>query len=260
MKTTNRATVVAVFLLLLAPFFAVAEDKLVKIDTRPGVSVSYYYMPRPGATATVVLLTGGAGGIGMKNGVPISKNFLVRNRDLFAAQGFNVAVVGKPTDREDLDFGFRVSAKHMEDLQKVAAHLKRETGLPVWFVGTSMGTISATASAIAFGDSDLAGIVLTSSITRFDKLGAVPTQKLDQIHIPVLVMHHAKDQCFICQPHEVSYITKGLKNARVKKELIVNGGSDPRGDPCEPMHWHGYIGMDKEAVDLISGWIKNPQP
>lgn len=24
-------------------------------------------------------------------------------------------------------------------------------------------------------------------------------------------------------------------------------------------HWHGYIGMEKEAVDTISGWIKNPK-
>ena len=24
------------------------------------------------------------------------------------------------------------------------------------------------------------------------------------------------------------------------------------------LHWHGYIGMEKEAVDLISEWVKNP--
>ncbi len=258
-----KAAVIAGFLvsvsLLSLVSLAAAEDKLVKVDTRPDVSVSFWYMKRPGATATVVLLPGGSGAIGMKGGVPTSGNFLVRSRDLFAANGFNVAVVGKPTDKEDLDFGFRASPQHVEDLRKVVAYLKQDAGLPIWLVGTSRGTISATAAAIAFGNSELAGIVLTSSVTS-RKTGAVPTQKLGEIRIPVLVMHHEKDACVICRPHEVSLIMDGLKNTPVKKQIIANGGADPRGDPCEAFHWHGFIGMEKEAVTLISDWIKHPGP
>jgi hypothetical protein len=33
-------------------------------DTRPGIRVGYWLMERPGATATVMLLPGGEGGIG----------------------------------------------------------------------------------------------------------------------------------------------------------------------------------------------------
>ncbi len=237
-----------------------AEDRLVKIDTRPGVSVSFWYMKRPDASATVVLLPGGAGGIGMKNGVPRSNNFLVRSRDFFAANGFNVAVVGKPTDKEDMDYAFRISRPHLEDLGRLVAYLKQDARLPVWLVGTSRGTISATAAAIDFGDRELAGIVLTSSVTRYDKTGAVPTQALEKIHIPVLVMHHENDACSICRPQDVPYIMKGLKHAPIKKQLLVNGGAGARGDPCEAQHWHGYIGMEQEAVNLISAWIKQPQP
>lgn len=242
---------------LVAPAYAV--DRLVKINTRPGVTVSFWYMPRVGASATVVLLPGGAGGIGFKGGVPTSDNFLTRSRDLFAANGFNVVVVGKPTDTEDLDFDFRVSSKHMEDLKKVVAYLKQDMHFPVWLVGTSMGTISAAAAAIDFGNDSLAGIVLTSSITRFDKIGAVPRQHLERIRIPVLVMHHEKDACSVCRPHEVSYILKGLTQAPIKKQLMVKGGGGEHGDPCGALHWHGYIGMEQEAVNLISDWIKKPQ-
>jgi hypothetical protein len=46
----------------------------------------------------------------------------------------------------------------------------------------------------------------------------------------------------------------------VKKLVMVDGGGDPRGDPCEALHWHGFIGMEKEAVDIIGDWIKNPGP
>src|SRR6266852_9337927 len=100
----------AVTLLALASLHVAAADRLAAIETRPGVKVAYWWMERPDAVATVMLLPGGEGGIGMKDGVPTSQNFLVRSRDLFAAAGFNVAIVGKPSDRTDLDPGFRGGA------------------------------------------------------------------------------------------------------------------------------------------------------
>jgi len=237
---------------------ALAEsDRLVKINTRSGVTVSFYYMKRDGSKATVMLLPGGAGGIGVVDGVPTSNNFLVRSRDNFAANGFNVAVVGKPSDIDDLDGTARISPEHIEDLKQVVAFLKKDTLVPVWLVGTSMGTISATAAAIAFANEDIGGIVLTSSVTS-RKTGAVPDQKLEKIRLPVLVLHHEYDECRVCVPREVPEIIKRLKNAPIKKEVFVKGGANPSGNPCQALHWHGFIGMEKEAVDIISNWIKNP--
>ena len=236
-----------------------AEDKLIKLDTRPGVSVSVYTMKRDGAAATVVLLPGGGGGIGLRDGVPTSDNFLVRSRDHFAAHGFNVAVVSRPTDKE-LDYEFRVSPAHIEDLRQVVEYLKTDTGLPVWLVGTSRGTVSAAAAAITFGNEKLAGLALTSSVTSNKRTGAVPEQKLEAIRIPVLVLHHEKDACSVTFPRGARWIIDGLKNAPVKKLVMVNGGANPTGDPCEPLHWHGFIGMEKQAVDIMANWIKNPMP
>lgn len=253
-----RLILFIIILFLAAP--AIAEnDRLIKIDTRPGVTVSFYNMKQEGAKATIILLTGGAGGIGMKNGIPTSNNFLVRSRDLFAKNGFDVAVVGKPSDKDDLDGSFRISAEHIEDLRRVVAFLKKDSGLPVWVIGTSMGTISATALATAVGKEEVSGIVLTSSVTK-KKTGAVPEQKLESIRLPVLVVHHEFDECKICVPGEVSQIIKRLKNAPIKKEVYVKGGANPTGNPCEALHWHGFIGIEKEVVDLISAWIKNPEP
>jgi pimeloyl-ACP methyl ester carboxylesterase len=248
-----------VVLLLATTTAALAEDKVIKLDTRPGVSVSVYTMKRDGAAVTVVLLPGGGGGIGLKDGLPTSDNFLVRSRDHFAAHGFNVAVVNRPTDKE-LDYEFRVSPAHIEDLRQVVEYLKTDTGLPVWLIGTSRGTVSAAAAAIAFGNGELAGLVFTSSVTSLKRIGAVPAQKLETIRIPVLVLHHEKDACSVTFPRGARWIIDGLKNAPVKKLIMVNGGANPTGDPCENQHWHGYIGMEKEAVDIIADWIKNPKP
>jgi pimeloyl-ACP methyl ester carboxylesterase len=217
-------------------------------------------MKQEGASASVVLLTGGAGGIGLKDGVPTSNNFLIRSRDYFAGHKFNVAVVGRPSDIQDLDYPSRISAEHVEDLRQVVVYLRRDTALPVWLVGTSRGSVSATAAAVAFGNRELAGIVLTASVTNVSKAGAVPQQRLDVIRIPVLVLHHQYDACWVCRPREAPRIISGLTNAPVKKLVMVDGGGDPRGDPCEALHWHGFIGMEKEAVDIIGNWIKNPGP
>lgn len=249
----------SIAILFIAGTAFAENDRLIKIDSRTGVTVSFYNMKREGAKASIILLPGGAGGIGMKNGFPTSNNFLTRSRDLFAANGFNVVVVGKPSDKDDLDGSFRISAEHIEDLRRVVAFLKKDSGLPVWVVGTSMGTISATALAAAGGKEEVSGIVLTSSVTK-KKTGAVPEQKLESIRLPVLVVHHEFDECKICVPGEVSQILKGLKNAPIKREVYVKGGANPTGNPCDALHWHGFIGMEKEVVDLISAWIKNPVP
>ena len=248
------------FVLIAAATIANAADRLVGVDTRPGVRVGYWLMERPGATATVMLLPGGEGGIGYKGGVPTSKNFLVRSRDLFAAEGFNVAVVGKPTDKDDMDLAFRAGRDHVEDLRVIAEKLRAQFGKPVWLVGTSRGSVSAAAAGAALDSPAIAGIVLTSSVTYSKFQPAVPTLPLMDVRVPVLVMHHKRDACRDCDPREAHMITDRLTGAPVKKLLLVDGGGDPSGAVCEPMHYHGFIAMEAQAVKLIAEFIRAPSP
>jgi pimeloyl-ACP methyl ester carboxylesterase len=243
---------------LAAPAGARA-DELITLPTRPGVTVSYWHMPRPGASATLLLLPGGAGGIGYRDGQPQSGNFLVRSRDLFAGHGFHVAVLGRPSDVADMDTSFRAGAAHVEDLRRVIDDLRARSGAPVWLVGTSRGTVSAAAGAIALGPQQVAGVVLTSSVTSYRHKG-VPTLALASIRTPVLVLHHEKDACPSCAPHEVRFIVDGLTGAPMKKLIWAREGGGARGDPCEPFHWHGFIGMEAQAVQAIAGWVRQPTP
>lgn len=258
--TEPRGVRTFLLLLLLACAPALGADRLVQVDTRPGVKLGYWWMERPGATATVVLLPGGEGVIGMRGGVPASTNFLVRTRDGFAAAGFNVAIVGRPSDRTTQEVAWRTSDEHLADLRAVVEKLKRDAKVPVWLVGTSRGTISAAAAAIAFEPAMLGGVVLTSSITDGGaRSTAVPEMALARIRVPMLVMHHARDACLSCPARRAPEIVERLTSAPVKKLMVVDGGEGAHGDPCEPMHWHGFIGMEKEAVGLIAAWIRNPK-
>lgn len=240
-----------------------AEGQLLRIPSREGVETPVFWVQQDQAPATLVLLPGGAGGIGKldDSGWPGGRNFLIRSGKLLAAHGFNLVMVSKPSDMDDLHPDLRLDPRHLQDLAQVLRAIRQRTDAPIWLVGTSRGTISATAAAIAERNSGLvAGVVLTSSVTNFKWRGAVPRQALDLITVPVLVMHHEQDECWVCRPHEAPLILKGLTLAPVKKLLMVNGGSGATGNPCEAEHHHGYIGMEQEAVDLIANWVKHPAP
>lgn len=228
------------------------------METRPGVKLAYWWMERPGATATIVLLPGGDGVIGMRDGTPQSANFLVRTRDDFAAAGYNVAILGRPSDRTTQDAEWRMGADHLTDLRAIVEHLKKQSKAPVWLVGTSRGTYSAAAGGIGLAPGLIAGIVLTSTITDTGRITSVPNMALGEIRVPVLIVHHEKDACLSCPARLVAPMIDRLSNAPVKKLVMVNGGGGASGDPCEPMHYHGFIGMEKEAVKVVTDWIRKP--
>jgi pimeloyl-ACP methyl ester carboxylesterase len=145
----------------------------------------------------------------------------------------------------------------MHELAAVVRYARQLSQAPVWLVGTSRGTVSGTAATLALPEGSLQGLVLTSSVTS-KKPGAIATQKISQIKVPTLIVHHQNDACKICVPQEAARITEGLKSAPIKKFLMMTGGADPVGDPCQAQHWHGFINHEAETVQMISTWIKSP--
>jgi len=233
-------------------------------SAREGADIPVYLRATPDAKGTLVMLPGGSGGIGKvgAQGWPDGSNFLVRSAPLFAAQGFNLALVSRPSDQTDMDYPFRVSEPAMDDLRRVLRQVKASFAAPVWVVGTSRGTVSGTAAAIALrGEGLIDGLVLTSSVTLAKTTGAVPTQALDKITIPVLVLHHEKDACRVCRPHEVPAIDRGLVNSRRHALVMFSAGEGESGNPCDALHFHGFIGAERQAVERITDWIAaTPMP
>jgi hypothetical protein len=254
------ATTAALAALLAAPLVARAAGSVLQVVARDGVSTTLYWSPVAGATNTVLLFPGGDGGFGRVDaGGPTGRNFLVRSAALFEVRGLNVAIFGRPSDMPALGFEQRTGAAHLADVRGVLDHLRGLGADRVWLVGTSRGTVSATAAAIAL-PGHVAGLVLSASVTSARRAGAVPTQDLAAIRVPVLVVHHAQDACPICAPRNLPLIVEGLTRAPVKKLLLLSGGGPPSGDVCEALHHHGFIGVEAEAVDAITGWIARPSP
>ena len=244
-----------------APAWAQAE-RVIDVPTRPGVTERVLLIESPNAKATVILFAGGHGGLQIAPNGKIgwgAGNFLVRTRQMLAGHGVNVATLDAPSDRQASPFlsGFRQSRGHVADLKAVMAYLRQQSNVPVWLMGTSMGTLSATFITTELpresGGPD--GLVLTSTILSFPGARAVPAMPLGFIKVPVLVVHHRQDGCEHCKVANLPQVMDQLTGAPRKELMLFDGGSIKNPDPCEAFHYHGYNGIEAEVVPKIAAWI-----
>ncbi|WP_159880172.1 alpha/beta hydrolase [Aquitalea denitrificans] len=235
-----------------------AQEQLLTLQTRPSVTLRMLLLEPAGKpVASLILFTGGDGVLKLgDDGQPHAGagNFLVRTRQLWVEQGFQVAVVDAPSDHPDgISRGdFRSSAEHAQDMAVVIDALHQRADVPVWLVGTSRGTTSAAAVAIRLPE-QVGGVVLTSTINH--ERGNVAAMNLAQLTLPVLVVQHLHDQCKETLFRNVQAVMDGLHAARARELILVDGGKDT-GDPCQPWAAHGYNGIEAEVVEKVARWIR----
>jgi len=263
MKPGRSIWIVAVLAFSLnAPCLRASEEELKIIPTRPKVTQPFLLIRRTDhPVATVILFAGGHGRLGLSaQGMEWGEgNFLVRNRDRFAQQGFWVAVMDAPSDRPQGLWNFRASAAHAEDVRNVIAEFKKFTDKPVWLIGTSMGTVSAANAAARLKQDGPNGLVLTSTVTKESRqvTETINVVRLKDIRVPTLVVHHKQDGCVVT-PYELAVaLMRSLTHAPKKELLAFSGGGVSVLDPCEGASSHGFLGLDAEVVAAIAGWIKS---
>jgi pimeloyl-ACP methyl ester carboxylesterase len=238
---------------------------LVSVVTPRGAKQAFMLIRPEKPAASVILFAGGHGALGLKGTASMRwgrQNFLVRMRNAFAAHNLMVAVIDAPSDRQGgMNAIFRMSQAHAGDIGAVAAYLKKQAPVPVWLVGTSMGTFSAAGGAI--GAKDIDGLVLTSTITRAKSnwkiagshphgVGSMPLQR---ITVPTLIVSHTKDGCDVTPAADASKLRARLAHAKPVEAVLLSGGDPPRSAPCEAMSQHGFLGIEGKAVDAIAGFI-----
>jgi len=244
-----------------APCVNASEEKLIIIPTRPKVTQPFLLIrPTDMPVASVILFAGDHGRLALSpQGIGWgSSNFLVRNRHRFAQEGFLVAVVDAPSDHPQGLWNFRTSAAHAGDIRQVIAELKKIAGVPVWLIGTSMGTVSAANGAARLKQGGPDGVVLTSTVTKESRqvTETVNSIRLKDIRVPTLVVHHKRDNCVVT-PYELAVALMRSLTHAPKKELLTFGGGDLSVlDPCEATSYHGFLGLDAEVVTAIASWIK----
>jgi len=260
MRNLIKRCIAAIAVVLMACAHVQAQENVVDIATRPGVTQRMLVISPATPRAGVVLFAGGHGGLQIRPNGSMKwgdSNFLVRTRQLFADQGFMVVVMDAPSDRQNPPYlgGFRQKAEHASDIKAVITWMRSQSKAPVWLVGTSRGTQSVAYAATELSDADGPdGIVLSSTILTDDSSRPVPAMPLGKIRIPVLVVHHEQDACNLCTFSNLSTLMNKLTDSS-RKELLTFKGGNNKGDPCEAMAYHGFNGLERDVVQKTAAWI-----
>jgi hypothetical protein len=244
------------------------KQSIVEIKTRGDVVQKYLLIEPENPTASVILFAGGHGGLevqsytfgdpGVKWG---EKNFLVKTREMFADNGLLVAVIDSPSDNLKMRAVWRMGQEHADDVNSVIKSLKEKHNVPVWLVGTSMGTFSATNAAIRINPG-VDGLVLTSSVTIGNKSikqshpKGILEMDFSKITVPSLIVSHKGDKCAVTPPEDSEEIKNALSNAKKVEVFYYTGGNKPKSEPCQALSEHGFYGIEEDVVNDICKYIK----
>jgi hypothetical protein len=249
---------------LLAAVSAALPSKaqeIITLQTRPGVTLSFFVANMGGRKpeAVALLLAGGGGNINLRREQGQVRfqqgNFLPRSRREFIRNGVLPVILDNPSDQqagEGMSDGFRAGPAHATDMHAVAAEMKkRHPGLPVFVVGTSRSTVSAAYLGTAL-EAELAGAVLTSSLFFSDtrrRQSALAGFNWSKVKMPLLLVHHEDDGCGATPFFEAERLARRFPLVR------VSGGKPAQSGPCEPLSQHGFFGKEPETVDAIAAWM-----
>ena len=194
-----------------------------------------------------------------KGQIKLGINFLVRTSPDFVARGLAAAIVDVPSDQSwGMSDAFRTSHKHELDIRAVIDFLSDQGLNPIFLVGTSRGTLSVAYLGTILEDKRIEGMVLTSSLGGSRFLEGFP---LNKIPYPVLIVHHLHDECKVSQFLGAKELISKFSQSPNVDFVEVQGGKSPQSGPCQPLSYHGFWGMEKPVVDVITNWIfGNPIP
>lgn len=245
----------------LAPVASLAQVEVKELTTRPGVTIRFVYAKAENPVASAVLFQGGGGNIGIfPNGSMRVESFLSGGAHRFNQNGISVVIPDVPSDRRTLD-DFRNTPEHARDNAALIEFLRQQSKVPVWAIGTSNGSLSAAASSTHLREKGPDGLVLTSTVTKegFSRgmAHSVTLALLHEISVPVLLVHHKNDGCYVTPYDAMPGLVAALKSAK-KVELITVDGGSSAGNPCHT-GYHQFLGIEGGVTKDIADWIKRYQ-
>jgi hypothetical protein len=230
----------------------------VALDTRPGLQINYLLgNPVASGNKTVFLVFNGGEGsgayrFGPDGKIDLSISLLARTAPLFVEYGVSVAVMQPPSDRVrgGMNCGFRASEEHLQDIAKVVESLTQKGFVRIFLAGHSNGAFSAPFAGSKIESDNIKGVVLLSSISAMGR--CYIGDNIRSIKYPVLMVHNRDDGCRATPFAEAK---KLFSTSPTKATFVeVCGGLNPRGDVCQSLHYHAFIGMEKEVASLVADW------
>jgi hypothetical protein len=206
--------------------------------------------------AAVVMLPGGTGDIGIDPDGTMAHgdNFVVRSRHFWLERGFAVLIPDAP-DGVNLR-GHRASAGYAAVVARLVEFARAEAKAPVFLLGTSQGSIATMNGASVLGPGQIAGIVLTESVSRAGRKSdeTVFDAHPELVGVPALVVANRDDACPVAPPQDASRIAAAMVHSGDVRSVEVEGGSTVS-DDCGSLSPHGYYGIEDRVVAIVAGWM-----
>jgi len=217
--------------------------------------------------AMVMLFAGGNGDTGIQGNdstgavTNAGNNFLVRSAQLFAEHGYLAVTIDRPSDTvgfNNAEFDqYRISPRHAHDIAVVLSEVNALYGvahLELFLAGTSRGALTVVAQNM-LGIGGMLSAPVTSQSGQNLWIGTdSPEPRLMPgfVAVPVEVLTHKHDGCFVSTPENSKKLHKDFAGAGVKSNFEkVNGGFEVNPDPCQATTFHGFLGIENKAVKKI---------
>lgn len=231
-----------------------AENFATDIPLPSGVSERVLFAAPAAPHAILIMFPGATGVVAISaGGTTTNRNFLVRTLPLWIAQGFAVEVLGSPNGASLL--GQRHTPAYLAAIDRAVDFGRSRANAPIWLVGTSQGSIAAANGAAHLGGK-IAGVVLTSSVTRPNRSGeTVFDSEPGLIAQPALIVANQGDSCGVTPPGDAPSLAAALARSP-HKEVVFVASDQIQSDPCEALSPHGFLGIEPAVVQRISDWIR----
>ena len=235
----------------------VAGERVVDLQLGRGVTQRILYDAPARPLATLVMLPGGSGEVGVRRDGDMrhDDNFVVRTRASWVANGY--AVLIPDTINQTNLRGVRSSPAYGQLVDRLAAYARSQVHAPVFLIGTSQGTIAAMNGASHARPGVVSGLVLTESVSVPGRLSTETVFDADpqDVRVPALVVANRDDACDVAPPAMASRIAAAMARSPSVRVLAVNGGVQRSAKACGSLSSHGYYGIEQQVIAQISAWI-----
>lgn len=184
-------------------------------------------------------------------------NFLIRSRRHWLdADTLTVSIDAPDDEWGAFSQRFRATPRYAEDLAAILDAVEAKHGALEWTaVGTSEGSVSAFHAARMLPER-FRRVILTASVFLSGRNGpGLSNADWSLLKVPLLWVHHEDDPCRFTAYRDAQHYAKETKAPLV----TVRGGGPVQGPDCMARTQHGFIGVEKAAIEAMRGWIATGQ-
>lgn len=245
-------------LLMVLSFSVNATPYVETLQLADGRLMSVLYDTPAHPTATLIMLPGGTGRIGV---LPDSQlrhgdEFTVRTRAEWVARGYAIVIPDTPNHMNLR--GYRCTPAYAQALATLLQHVQLHSSRPIFLIGGSQGSIAAVSAAAHLPG--IAGIVLAEAVSIKGHSGeTVFDASPGDVRVPVLIIANEKDGCWVAPPSYASHIADALQRSTSVQIFTVDGGRQRVARACGALSPHGYEGIETEVIGGIQRWLEQQE-